>query len=141
MVDDVLEDGHPADVPGLRGQEGADAGQRLALHGGEGAAVHVVTGDAFGELRGDRVHGCAGLVDDIAHHLDPLGGEQHGPHLVPGVPGPSDDLLALGDEEAFGGLPTAPEFDVREAGVVTQTRVVGVVDGDELSHGTMLPHR
>src|SRR5690606_41047088 len=56
---------------------------------------------------GDGVDGGGEFVDDVAHDVDPLGREQHGPHLVPGVLGPADDLLALGDEESLGGVAPA----------------------------------
>src|SRR5690606_2838955 len=98
-----LHDDHPAGPP----QQVGRGGQGLALHRGEGAAVHVVAGDAFGQLGGDGVDGGGEFVDDVAHDVDPLGREQHGPHLVPGVLGPADDLLALGDEESLGGVAPA----------------------------------
>ena len=47
----VVDRLHDDDAAG-RGQESSGVGQRLALHGGEGAAVHVVAGDLFGEVRG-----------------------------------------------------------------------------------------
>ncbi len=164
MIDDVLEDrdtalartfpwargrrraGVRAVVGSLRGARAADRAeqfvgrrQRLALHRREGAAVHVVAGDAFGQFGADRVHGRRDLVDDVAHQVDPLRREQHGAHLVPGVPGASDHLLPLGDEQALGRLPPAPELDVGQTDVVAQAGVVGVVDGDEISHRLILP--
>src|SRR5690606_33292664 len=126
-----LHDDHPAGPP----QQVGRGGQGLALHGGEGAAVHVVAGDAFGQFGGDGVDGGGEFVDDVTHDVDPLGREQHGPHLVPGVLGPADDLLALGDEESLGGFAPAAQFDVGQARVVAQAGVVGVRDGDEIGHG------
>lgn len=130
------------DDAALRGEDFVGGRERLALHRGEGAAVHVVAGDALGEVRAHGVDRGRDLVDDVAHDVDPLGGEQHGAHLVPGLLGPSDHLLALGDEEALGGLAPAAEFDVGQARVVAQARVVGIFDGDEtlsFSHRLILP--
>ena len=135
VVVDRLHDHHPAGG----GEEFVGGRQRLALHRGERPPVHVVAGDAFGEVRADRVHGRRELVDDVPHDVDPLGREQHRAHLVAGVLGPSDDLLALGDEEAFGGFAAAPQLHVGQARVVAQAGVVGVLDGDEIGHRVILP--
>ncbi len=131
VVVDRFQDRHPAG----RAQHVGRRGQGPAPHGGEGAAVHVVAGDLLGQAGADHVDRCRGVVDDVAHDVGPLRGQQHRPHRVPGVPGAADDLLALGDEQALGGFAPAAQFHVGQAGVVVQARVVGVLDGDEFGHG------
>ncbi len=96
--------------------------------------MHVVAGDLLGERRVDDVHRGRGRVDDVAHGVDPLGGQQHRAHRVARLAGPPDHLLALGDEEALGGFAAAAQFDVGQARVVVQARVVGVVDREEAGH-------
>src|SRR5690606_6612783 len=86
----------------------------------------------------DDVDGGGDLVDDVPHGVEPLLGQQHRAHLVPGGPGPADDLLALGDEQALGGFAPAAQLHVGQARVVGQTRVAGVLAGDGIGHGWVL---
>ncbi len=103
--------------------------------------MDVVAGDGLGQVGFDDVHRGIGLGDDVRHHVQPLGGQQHRPHPVAGREGAADDLLALRDEQALGGLAAAAEFDVGQAGVVGETGVGRVGDGAGFGHPEILPSR
>jgi len=61
----------------------------------------------------------------------PVGREEEGPRRAAGESGAAHDQLALGDEEAGGGLVPDPADGVGQPDVVGQPRVGGVVDLDE----------
>ena len=99
VVDDVLA--HD-EAPRVEQFGHAPAGG--ALHRGERPAVHVEAGDPLGQGLVHDVDGHVEAVEDRAQPGDPALGQQEGPRLVAGLAGPPDHLLALGDEQAVGGL-------------------------------------
>ena len=85
----------------------------------------------------------AGVLEDLGarHALDELHEarlrldlslfEQEGEGLEPLCDSETNDLLALGDEHARGGLESAPELAIRKARVDVKARIVCGIDAND----------
>ncbi len=119
VVDDVLEDEHPAGA----GEDVLERRQRGAVHRGERPPVEVEAGELLDDVGRADEDGHAvplGRRDDVPEVGEPTLRHEVRARPVPGPEGPPDHLLGLGDVEPALGLEPPPQRDVGEPDVVAR---------------------
>jgi hypothetical protein len=103
--------------------------------------VHPVTGDLFGDLVRDDVHGAGAGVGHVGQARQLVPGDQHRPDPVASADRAPDHLVALGNEQPVRRLHARAQPHIGEPGIVRQPRVAGVVHDDDACHGSSLAGR
>ena len=101
------------------------------MHGGNGPAVQVETGDVFENVVGADEHRNVVGVEDLAHAVKPFLGHEERAGLVAGVEGAAQHLGGFGQVEPALGFDLPAQGHVREARVIGHAGVFGIGQADD----------
>jgi hypothetical protein len=130
VVDEVFEDQHRSGAL----EDVVEGGQRLALEGGQCAAVDVEAGDLLGQALRHHEARCVSGGQHVGQCFHPPRRHQEGARLEACLDRAPDHLLPLCEEETVLGLDVLAQLDVTQVAVVGEPGVRRVRDLDDTRH-------